>query len=118
MRKERPMAVLAGKEYLESLKALSPEVYMRGERVADVTSHPLMFQTINHIASGLDLIQAPDMKDRAIVHSPVAGEAVPRISLHIQQEKEDLFVKAELTREIASIAHPAPNQTTTPEDQP
>lgn len=95
------MTVLTGEEYKESLKQLSPEVYIRGERIEDVASHPLLSQTINHIASGYDLVREPEMRDRMIVRSPISGEEVPRLLLHIQQEKEDLIIKAELTREIS-----------------
>ncbi|GEM_PF-2616044 len=45
------MAVLTGAEYRESLKALSPEVYIRGKRVEEVVGHPLLKQTINHMSS-------------------------------------------------------------------
>ena len=41
------MVVLTGAEYRESLKALSPEVHIRGERVDKVYEHPLLMQTIN-----------------------------------------------------------------------
>ena len=96
------MTVLTGEQYRESLKKLSPEIYVRGERVDDVATHPLLKQTVNHIASGFDLALRPEYRDRAIVNSPISGEDVVRVALHIQQEKEDLAVKAELTREISS----------------
>ena len=47
------MALLTGDEYVESLKALSPEVYVRGRQVDKVWDHPLLRQTVNHIRSGL-----------------------------------------------------------------
>jgi 4-hydroxybutyryl-CoA dehydratase/vinylacetyl-CoA-Delta-isomerase len=96
------MTIFTGAEYRESLKALSPEVYVRGERINDVATHPLLRQTVNHIASGYDLIVEPEMRDRMILRSPISGEEIPRLLMHIQQEKEDLFIKAELTREISS----------------
>ncbi len=96
------MTVLTGAEYRESLRELSPEIYIRGERIDDVATHPLLKQTVNHIASGLDYILQPEMRDRAIVKSPISGEEVSRVGMHIQQEKEGLTIKAELTREISS----------------
>jgi 4-hydroxybutyryl-CoA dehydratase/vinylacetyl-CoA-Delta-isomerase len=96
------MTVLTGEEYRESLKALSPDIYVRGERIDDVATHPLLKQTVNHIASGMDLVRQPEFRERAIVRSPISGEEVARVALHIQQEKKDLAVKAELTREISS----------------
>jgi 4-hydroxybutyryl-CoA dehydratase / vinylacetyl-CoA-Delta-isomerase len=96
------MSFFTGKQYRESLKELSPEIYVRGERVEDFATHPLLRQTVNHIASGYDLVLEPEMRKRAIVRSPISGEDVPRLAFHIQQEKEGLFIKAELTREISS----------------
>jgi 4-hydroxybutyryl-CoA dehydratase / vinylacetyl-CoA-Delta-isomerase len=40
------MALLTGREYIESLKDFSPEVYIRGERVRDVWSHPILRQNL------------------------------------------------------------------------
>jgi hypothetical protein len=79
------MALLTGKEYVESLKEFSPEVYIRGERVQQVWSHPLLRQTVNHIAAGYDFARDPRYRASAAVQSPLTGEEVPRIQLHIQE---------------------------------
>ncbi len=96
------MSFFTGEQYRESLKERTPEIYIMGERVENVAAHPLLRQTVNHIASGYDLIREPEIQNRAIVRSPISGEDIPRLAFHIQQEKEDLFIKAELTREISS----------------
>ncbi len=96
------MALKTGKEYRESLKELSPEVYVRGEKVDNVVDHPLLKQTINHAATGYDLIHDLKYKDKALVESPFTGSLIPRLQTHIQQNKEDLFIKAELIREISA----------------
>ncbi len=95
------MAVLTGKEYRESLKAFSPEVYIRGERVEKVWDHPLLRQTINHIAAGCDLAADPDSAGTFSVLSPLINERVSRIGHHIQNSLEDLTIKARLTRQIS-----------------
>jgi len=94
------MALLTGKEYVESLKEFSPEVYIRGERVQEVWSHPLLRQTVNHIAAGYDFARDPRYRPSAAVQSPLTGEEVPRIQLHIQESLEDVVIKAKLTRDI------------------
>ncbi|HXZ34441.1 MAG TPA: 4-hydroxyphenylacetate 3-hydroxylase N-terminal domain-containing protein [Thermodesulfobacteriota bacterium] len=94
------MALLTGKEYVESLKELSPEVYVRGEKVQEIWSHPLLRQTVNHIAAGYDFALDPRYRASAAVQSPLTGEEVPRIQLHIQESLEDVVAKAKLTREI------------------
>ncbi len=94
------MALMTGKEYLESLKELSPEVYIQGEKVQKIWSHPLLRQTVNHIAAGYDFALDPRYRASAAVQSPLTGEEVPRIQLHIQESLEDMVVKAKMTREI------------------
>ena len=96
------MAIYTGEQYRESLKALSPEIYIRGKRIDDVATHPLLRQTIHHIASGYDLLREPGITEMAVMHSPLSGEEIPRLLMHIQQEKQDLLIKSELTREISS----------------
>ena len=95
------MAVLTGEEYRESLKALSPEVYMRGERVDKVYEHPLLRQTLNHMAAGYDLAADPANRGTFSVHSPLVDEDVSRIGHHIQTSLEDVTIKARLTRQVS-----------------
>jgi hypothetical protein len=83
------MALLTGKEYLESLKEFSPEIYIRGERVQEVWSHPLLRQTVNHIAAGYDFALDPRYQSVSAVRSPLVGEEVPRLQLHIQESLDD-----------------------------
>jgi 4-hydroxybutyryl-CoA dehydratase / vinylacetyl-CoA-Delta-isomerase len=95
------MAVLTGEEYRESLKAFHPEVYIRGERVDRVWEHPLLRQTINHIAAGCDLAADPGSLGTFSVWSPWIQERVSRIGHHIQTSLDDLTIKARLTRQIS-----------------
>jgi len=95
------MALLTGKDYIESLKSFSPEVYMRGEKVDQVWAHPLLRQTIQHIAAGYDFALDPEYRDRSSVRSPLVGEEVPRLQLHIQENLDDVLIKAQLTREVS-----------------
>jgi 4-hydroxybutyryl-CoA dehydratase/vinylacetyl-CoA-Delta-isomerase len=95
------MAVLTGAQYRESLKAFSPEVYIRGERVDKVYEHPLLMQTINHMAAGCDLAADPVNKGTFSVHSPLVNEDVTRIGHHIQTNLEDAVIKAKLTRQVS-----------------
>ncbi|MBU0516856.1 MAG: hypothetical protein KJ621_19045 [Proteobacteria bacterium] len=95
------MALLSGDEYVESLKVFSPEVYVRGERVDKVWEHPLLRQTINHLKAGYDQARSPETRAKFAVTSPLTGEDVSRLHLHIQQTQEDVLVKARLTREVS-----------------
>lgn len=95
------MAVLTGDQYRESLKEFSPEVYIRGHRVDKVYEEPLFRQTINHMATNLDLAADPANKGTFSVHSPLVDEDVSRIVHHIQTSLEDTTIKAKLTRQIS-----------------
>lgn len=95
------MAVLTGEEYRESLKAFSPEVYMRGERVDKVYEHPLLRQSLNHTAAGCDLAADPAHRGTFSVYSPLVDEDVSRIGHHIQTSLEDATIKAKLTRQTS-----------------
>ncbi|MBU2551761.1 MAG: hypothetical protein KKB20_25345 [Proteobacteria bacterium] len=95
------MALLTGKEYIESLKAFSPEVYIRGERAERVWDHPLLRQTVNHLAAGYDAASAPETRADYSVRSPLIDEDVSRIGHHIQTSFEDVTIKARLTREVS-----------------
>ena len=96
------MALLTGKEYRESLKQFSPEVYIRGEKVEKVWEHPLLRQTINHMAAGYDISSDPEQKGRFSVFSPLIEEQVPRLGHHIQENLDDVLLKVHLTREISA----------------
>ena len=95
------MSILNARDYVDSLKELSPEVYVRGERVERVWEHPLLRQTVNHAADGYEFALDPGHKDTALVHSPLVGRTVSRLHHHIQREREDALVKARLTREVS-----------------
>ena len=95
------MALLTGDEYRESLKAFKPEVYILGERVERVWDHPLLRQTINHMAAGHDLAAAPENRGVYTAFSRLIDEDVPRIQLHLQETMEDLLAKAKITREVS-----------------
>jgi 4-hydroxybutyryl-CoA dehydratase/vinylacetyl-CoA-Delta-isomerase len=96
------MALLTGEEYRESLKKYSPEVYIRGEKVEKVWTHPLLRQTINHIAASFDVSSDPGNRGRFSAYSSLVEEDVPRLGHHVQENLDDVLLKAELTREISS----------------
>jgi 4-hydroxybutyryl-CoA dehydratase/vinylacetyl-CoA-Delta-isomerase len=96
------MALLTGKEYRESLKQFSPEVYIRGEKVDRVWEHPLLRQTINQMAAGYDISSDPDQRGRYSARSPLIDEEVPRLGHHIQESLDAVLLKVHLTREISA----------------
>lgn len=57
------MALMTGKQYIESLKALKPKVYIFGELIDDPTSHPILRPSINSVAMTYDLAHDPEYED-------------------------------------------------------
>lgn len=94
------MTLKTGEEYVDSLKTFKPNVYIAGQKVEQVWDSPYFRTSINQVAASYDLALDPEYADRAAVMSPLTGEKVPRLSLHIQETMEDALIKAELTRDV------------------
>ncbi|HVY65471.1 MAG TPA: 4-hydroxyphenylacetate 3-hydroxylase N-terminal domain-containing protein [Gammaproteobacteria bacterium] len=63
-----------GKEYLESLRD-GREVYVYGDRVADVTEHPAFRNTARMTARLFDALHDPAKKDRLLLPTDVEGKS-------------------------------------------
>jgi 4-hydroxyphenylacetate 3-monooxygenase len=66
-----------GAEYLRSLKD-GRQVFVDGERVADVTKHAAFREAARSIARLYDIAAAPEMRERMTFTSPKTGEPVLR----------------------------------------
>jgi 4-hydroxyphenylacetate 3-monooxygenase len=66
-----------GSEYLRSLND-GRQVYVDGEKVADVTKHPAFREAARSVARLYDIAAAPDMRERMTFTSPKTGEPVLR----------------------------------------
>ncbi len=64
------MPARTGDQYIASLKENQPEVYMNGERVKDVTTHPALRNGVRAIARLYDLQHDPKIKDEMTLHLP------------------------------------------------
>jgi 4-hydroxybutyryl-CoA dehydratase/vinylacetyl-CoA-Delta-isomerase len=62
-------------QYEQSLRD-GREVYYRGERVKDVTKHPILSLAVNHNKSVLNLYKEKDLRDLLIVNDPKYGETI------------------------------------------
>src|ERR1700744_4798126 len=66
-----------GAEFLRSLKD-GRRVYLDGELVKDVTTHPAFRQAARSIANLYDIAAAPELRDRMTYTSPKTGQPVQR----------------------------------------
>jgi aromatic ring hydroxylase len=66
------MAARTGAEYIKGLQAQECEVWLRGERVKDVTTHPGLANGVRAIASLYDLQH--ELRDEMTFVSPKSGD--------------------------------------------
>src|SRR5918992_5320892 len=70
------MPARTGEEYLKGLREQSAEVYLRGERVKDVTTHPATRNGARIIARLLDMQHDPELRDEMTYTSPTTADRV------------------------------------------
>jgi 4-hydroxyphenylacetate 3-monooxygenase len=83
------MAARTGAQYLAGLRQRSSEVWLRGERVTDVTSHPGLAGGARAIAALYDQQSDPAHRDAMTFASAATGEATG-LSFIIPRTREDL----------------------------
>ena len=72
------MPARTGAEYIAGLQENQPEVYLHGERVKDVTTHPALRNGIETLARLYDLQHDPALRDAMTYPSPTTGDPVGR----------------------------------------
>ncbi|MCH8989447.1 MAG: hypothetical protein IIA92_11660 [Chloroflexi bacterium] len=69
------MAVRTGEQFLEGLRD-GREIWLEGERVGDVTTHPKMARMAQTLAGIYDLQHSPENHEKMTFNSPTNGEPV------------------------------------------
>ena len=72
------MPARTGAEYIAGLQENQPEVYLHGERVKDVTTHPALRRGIETLARLYDLQHDPQLRAEMTYPSPTTGDPVGR----------------------------------------
>src|SRR2546425_944316 len=75
-RKEFAMPARTGAEYIKGLQEQEREIWLRGERIKDVTTHPGLANGVRAIAALYDLQHDPGLRDEMTYISPTSGERV------------------------------------------
>ncbi|MEE8465407.1 MAG: 4-hydroxyphenylacetate 3-hydroxylase N-terminal domain-containing protein, partial [Dehalococcoidia bacterium] len=83
------MPARTGKEYIQGLKDHSPEVWLDGERVTDVTAHPAFKNGVKSVAALYDMQHDPALLEEMTFPSPTTGQPVG-LSFLIPETLEDL----------------------------
>jgi aromatic ring hydroxylase len=99
------MGLRTPEQYRESLRD-GREVYYRGEKVDDVTTHPVIRKAVEHACIDYQMAEDPRYRDLAVVTDPETGESYSRF-YHIPRNTEDLLQRSRLiaasTREGATL---------------
>ena len=83
------MPARTGEAYITGLRERAAEVYICGERVKDVTTHPAFRNGVRTIASLYDMQHDPTLQEAMTYLSPTTGERVG-LSFIIPRTAQDL----------------------------
>ena len=89
------MPAKTGKQYIDGLRERPAEVWMRGERVKDVTTHPALKGGVGSVAALYDLQHREDIRDEMVFTSPTSGDPVGR-SFQVPRTMEDLLLRRKM----------------------
>jgi 4-hydroxyphenylacetate 3-monooxygenase len=83
------MPARTGQQFLDGLRHQERDVWLRGERVKDVTAHPGLANGARAIASLYDMQHDPALRDAMTYVSPTSGERVG-LSFIVPRTREEL----------------------------
>ena len=89
------MPARTGRQYLGGLRSQEREVWLGGERVRDVTTHPGLASGAKAIASLYDMQCAPGLQETMTYKSPTTGDPVG-LSFIIPRTQDDLVRRREM----------------------
>ncbi len=97
------MVVRTGEQFLEGLRD-GREVWLEGERVADVTAHPKMRRMAETLAGIYDLQHDPELAEKMTFKSPTSGEPVA-LSYLVPENQDDLLRRRGALEVVAESCH-------------
>lgn len=86
-------------EYIDSLRALKPRVYLFGQRLEQPIDHPLIRPSTNAVAMTYAAAYDPDLRPLATATSSLTGQTINRFT-HLHQSPADLVAKVKLQRAL------------------
>jgi 4-hydroxyphenylacetate 3-monooxygenase len=89
------MPARTGRQYLQGLRSQDREIWLSGERVRDVTTHPGLASGANAVASLYDMQCAPELREMMTYRSPTTGDPVG-LSFIIPRTREELVRRREM----------------------
>ena len=89
------MPARTGQEYITGLKDRPREVWLDGERVKDVTTHPALRNGVRSVAALYDMQHDPSLREEMTFASPTTGDPVG-LSFLIPRTADDLIRRREM----------------------
>jgi 4-hydroxybutyryl-CoA dehydratase/vinylacetyl-CoA-Delta-isomerase len=86
-------------DYINSIKELKSNVYYKGNKVEDVTTHPAFIPHINSAAKTYEMALKSESEDLVTATSHLTGKKISRFT-HIHQSVDDLIKKVQMLRLI------------------
>ena len=97
------MAVRTGAQFLEGLRD-GREIWLEGERVEDVTTHPKLARMAKTLAGISDLQHSPEHHEQMTFKSPTSGEPVA-LSYLVPETQNDLMRRRTALEIVAQSCH-------------
>ena len=95
--------LMTGESYRDSLRSLSPRVFVNGGRVDSVADEPLLAPGVNAIAHGYDMAHDARYTHLMTAVEQTTGRTVNRMT-HIDRTPQDLIEKLEAVRLMCRAA--------------
>ncbi len=93
--------MITSEEYLERMRAMEPNCYMKGELLQ--RDDPRMLISMGDIRMTFDIADDPKYKDLILAKSHITGETISRFT-HIHQSTQDLLTKQMMTRKLCHLS--------------
>ncbi|HNU73329.1 MAG TPA: 4-hydroxyphenylacetate 3-hydroxylase N-terminal domain-containing protein, partial [Deltaproteobacteria bacterium] len=102
------MAIRTVEEYKESLRD-GRRVYIMGEKVEDVTRHPVLGPTVDLVGAAYELCASedPEIRDLYVAPHPETGEPISRYYI-TPRTTEDLAVRSKMIQRSIALAGDLP----------
>jgi len=91
------MPLKTKEEYIESLRQMSFQLYMFGEKVENIVDHPIVRPSLNSVAMTYELAHDPQYEDLMTATSSMTGQQISRFC-HLHQNHDDLVKKVKMLR--------------------
>ena len=91
------MALKTSQEYLESVKRLTPRVYVGGQWVSNLLDHPVTRSMVLANAAIYDLAQQEDHREVMTAVSHLTGNPINR-NVHVSRSNQDLDMRQEMAK--------------------